>query len=259
MITHILNNTRELQKTLSNWLDENYDEKLLENQRVFIKPNMGYPKPAPFTTSIDIITSTIKVLANAHAEEITIAEGSTSKSSAIDNFRITGLIDALEEYDVNFIDIDTYENSEVVLDSGVKHYLPKYLQQMNLRISMPVIKFYDDDEGNTFLSNAIKNFFGLPQKKMYKMNEDSYKRDKLHKDLHKSVAEIFQAVQKFAPFDLYICDGLNILRGEAEHGQSEKWGKILFSDDAINVDLKVLEILNKKQPRYFEHLLESKK
>ncbi|MHA1461608.1 MAG: DUF362 domain-containing protein [Candidatus Heimdallarchaeota archaeon] len=255
----ILNNNLELQKTLTNWIGENYDEKLLENQRVFIKPNMGYPKPAPFTTSIDIIVSTIEILSNAHAEEIIIAEGSTSKSSAIDNFQITGLVEALKEYDISYIDIDTYENSEVVLNTGVKHYLPKYLQQMDLRISMPVIKFYDDDEGNTFLSNAIKNFFGLPQKKLYKMNEDSHRRDKLHKDLHKSVAEVFQAVQQFAPFDLYICDGINILKGEAEHGEAMKWGKILFSDDAINVDLKVLEIMKKKQPRYLKYLLENKK
>ncbi len=259
MITHILNNTKELQKKLSNWIAENYNKKLLANQRVFIKPNMGYPKPAPFTTSIDIITSTVEILAEAHAEEIIIGEGSTSKSSATDNFQITGLVEALEKYDVNFIDIDTYENTEVILNSGVKHYLPKYLQQMDLKISMPVIKFYDDDEGDTFLSNAIKNFFGLPQKKMYKLNEDSHKRDKLHKDLHKSVAEIFQAVQKFAPFDLYICDGLNILQGEAEHGESIQWGKILFSNDAISVDLKVLEIMNKKQPRYLDYLLENKK
>lgn len=255
----ILNNTIELQKALSDWINENYDKKLLKNQRVFIKPNMGYPKPAPFTTSINIITSTVEILADAHAKEIVIAEGSTSKSSAIDNFRKTGLIEALEDYNVNFIDIDTCENSEVILNSGAKHYLPKYLQQMNLRISMPVIKFYDDDEGNTFLSNAIKNFFGLPQKKMYKLNEDSHKRDKLHNDLHKSVAEVFQAVQKFAPFDLYICDGLNILHGEAEHGQPEKWDKILFSDDAIRVDLKVLEMMNKQQPRYLKYLLENKK
>ncbi|MFW9924760.1 MAG: DUF362 domain-containing protein, partial [Candidatus Thorarchaeota archaeon] len=95
---------------------------------------------------------------------------------------------------------------------------------------------------------------GLPPKKEYQVSYSSYKRDSLHKNLHKSVAGIYQAVEKFAPFDLYICDGRVALYGEASEGEPIPWGKILVGDNAIEVDLKVLNILKKTEPEYLEFL-----
>jgi uncharacterized protein (DUF362 family) len=237
------------------WLEEKYGSKL-QGKSIFLKPNMGYPKPAPYTTSVDILYMVAKVLTRFKPKEITIGEGSTSESSALENFQKLGAQEKLSEFNVKFIDLNNSKSSSVMLDSGIIHYIPTILKSFDLKISLPVIKYYYDDERNIFLSNAIKNFFGILPKNKYRNQPQSHKRDALHRDLHASVAEVFHAVEKFTPFDFFICDGLEILHGEAEEGNPMKWGKVLLSDDAIEVDMKALELLGKPIPRYLNTILD---
>lgn len=251
----IIENTKQLQSELLNWLKKINDTNL-SKKRIFLKPNMGYPKKSPFTTSLEVIEAIIKVFSNFNVKEIIIGEGSTSKSTALDNFYATGLIERLENYEVKFLDLNTLESTEVNLESGATHYLPSILAEVDYRISVPVIKYYDDDNGKFFLSNAIKNFFGLPPKVKYQLQEESHMRDSLHSNLHKSVAEIYQAVQKFAPFHLYICDGLTTLFGFANEGKPKKWGKILIADNALKADSKILELMKKPYPEFLKILQE---
>ncbi|NHJ32162.1 MAG: DUF362 domain-containing protein, partial [Asgard group archaeon] len=223
-------------------------------KRVLLKPNMGYPKPAPYTTSTEIIREVVEVFSELNAKQIMIGEGSTSHSNALENFEATGLTDKLMDYNIDFIDLNELESIKVELSNNISHFLPKLLKQVDIRISLPVIKFYEDNDGEFFLSNAIKNFFGLPPKEKYQNDAESAKRDSLHQNLHKSIVEIFQSVEKYAPFDLYICDGSNVLVGEAASGLPKQWGKIIISDNALKVDLKILEILNKPHPKYIRLL-----
>ncbi|MBK5112375.1 MAG: DUF362 domain-containing protein [Candidatus Heimdallarchaeota archaeon] len=253
MIT-IIENTKQLKSHLYEWLEQKNFVGHMQNKKILLKPNMGYPKPAPFTTSTEIIRAVVELLSELNSQQIIIGEGSTSHSNALENFEATGLIEELKDFKVQFIDLNKQESDSVELSNNVTHYLPKLLKQVDIRISMPVIKFYDDDEGEFFLSNAIKNFFGLPPKEKYQKDSESEKRDSLHNDLHKSVVEIFHAVENYAPFDLYICDGTKVLEGEATIGQAKHWGKIVISDNALEADLKVLEILKKPLPKYLRLL-----
>jgi len=250
----IVENLVQMQKEFLKYIEKLFGKNLLKNKKVFLKPNMGYPKKAPFTTSIEIIKGIVEEVTNSDAKEILIGEGSTSTSTALENFKVTGLIDALKEYNVEFIDLNTQESTEVILENGSKHFLPNLLKEMDLRVSLPVIKYYNDNEGEFFLSNAIKNFFGLPPKEKYQIERGSYKRDNLHSNLHQSVAEIFQAVEKFSPFHIYVCDGFLTLFGFADEGKPEEWGKILLADNAIEADEKILEIMDKPLPRYLKIL-----
>lgn len=225
------------------------------NKRIFLKPNAGYPKPYPYTTSLELIKSVVKLLTKYKPKEIVIGEGSTSKSSALANFTTLGFVDELSKYKVNFIDLNTCESSEVKLSEKVTHYLPTCLKDFDIRISIPVIKFYEDEQKKIFMSNAIKNFFGLPPKTRYHSFNNSYKRDKLHENLYKSVMEIFLAVEQFAPFDFYVCDGLEVLYGEGSMGNPQKWGKLILSDNALEADLKVIALLDKPLPEYLEMLV----
>ena len=222
---------------------------------LYRKPNAGYPKPYPYTTSLELTKSVVKLLADYKPKEIVIGEGSTSKSSALDNFTTLGFVDELSKYQVKFVDLNECESSEVKLSEKVSHYLPTCLKDFDIRISIPVIKFYEDEQKKTFMSNAIKNFFGLPPKNRYHSSNDSYKRDKLHDNLHKSVMEIFLAIEQFAPFDFYVCDGIEVLYGEGSIGNPQKWGKLILADNALEADLKVIELLDKPLPEYLEMLV----
>jgi uncharacterized protein (DUF362 family) len=243
----------EAEVMFHNWLEKNYGSKL-KDKRIFLKPNMGYQKPSPYTTSPEMLYMVVDVLSRFKPVEISIGEGSTSESSTIENFQALKIPEKLANFNVSFIDLNDSKTSSVMLKTGMIHHLPSILKTYDLRISLPVIKFYNDDQGEIFLSNAIKNFFGLLPKSKYQNNPQSHKRDALHRDLHASVADVYQAVEKFAPFDFYICDGLMILHGEGETGKPMQWDKILFSDNAIEVDLKILELLGKELPRYLRIL-----
>ena len=255
MIT-IVEDIRELKSQLQEWVVKKNFVEQIQNKKVLLKPNMGYPKPAPFTTSTKVIRKIVEILSELNAQQIMIGEGSTSHSNALENYEATGLIEELKDFNIDYIDLNKLKSIEVKLPSKVSHFLPKILNQVDIRISLPVIKFYEDDEGKFFLSNAIKNFFGLPPKEKYQASSESAKRDSLHDDLHKSVFEIYQSVEKYAPFDLYICDGTRVLLGEAANGQPKQWGKIIISDNALEADLKVLEIHNKPLPKYLQLLTE---
>jgi len=250
----IIEDISELKNQLQEWMVKKKLVDRIQNKKVLLKPNMGYPKPSPFTTSTKVIRNVVEVLSELNAQQIMIGEGSTSHSNAIENYEATGLIEELKDFNVDYINLNKLESIEVELSSKVTHFLPKILNQVDIRISLPVIKFYEDDEGEFFLSNAIKNFFGLPPKGKYQVNSESAKRDSLHDDLHKSVIEIYQSVEKYAPFDLYICDGTKVLLGEATKGQPKQWGKIIISDNALEADLKVLELHNKPLPKYLQLL-----
>ena len=160
--------------------DNQLKDKKVSNKRIFLKLNAGYPKPYPYTTSLDLTKSVVGLLASYNPKEIVIGEGSTSKSSALDNFATLGFVDELSKYNVKFIDLKECESSEVRLSKTITHYLPTCLKDFDMRLSIPVIKFYEDEQKKTFMSNAIKNFFGLPPKNRYHSSNDSYKRDKLH-------------------------------------------------------------------------------
>lgn len=250
----IIDDIKELKNQLHEWIVKKKLDEQIQNKKVLLKPNMGYPKPAPFTTSIEVLRNTVEVLSELNTQQIMIGEGSTSHSNALENYEATGLIEELKDFNVEYIDLNKLESIEVELPGKVSHFLPKILNQVDIRISLPVIKFYEDDEGQFFLSNAIKNFFGLPPKGKYQVNSESAKRDTLHDDLHKSVIEIYQSVEKYAPFNLYICDGTKVLAGEAAKGQPKQWGKIIISDNALEADLKVLELHNKPLPKYLQLL-----
>ncbi len=253
MIT-IIDDIKELKNQMHEWMVKKKLDEQIQNKKVLLKPNMGYPKPAPFTTSIEVLKNIVEVLSELNTQQIMIGEGSTSHSNALENYEATGLIEELKDFNIDYIDLNKLESIEVELPGKVSHFLPKILNQVDIRISLPVIKFYEDDEGKFFLSNAIKNFFGLPPKGKYQVNSESAKRDSLHDDLHKSVIEIYQSVEKYAPFNLYICDGTKVLVGEAAKGQPKQWGKIIISDNALEADLKVLELHKKPLPKYLQLL-----
>jgi uncharacterized protein (DUF362 family) len=247
----LFDNIESLKEAFDKWLEQ----KGICGKKILIKPNAGYPKSYPYTTSLKLVEAIVSSLYAYSPKKIDIAEGSTTKSSALENFQKLGFLKKLAKYKVNFIDLNTLQSNEVKLMNEVTHFLPTALRDYDIRISMPIIKFYDDDQGKTFLSNAIKNFFGLPPKKEYQTKRESHKRDRLHDNLHRSVMEIYLAVEKFAPFNLYICDGLEVLYGEGQKGSPQRWGKILMGDDALEIDLQVLELLQRSKPEYLELLI----
>jgi hypothetical protein len=93
-------------------------------------------------------------------------------------------------------------------------------------------------------SNNVKLFVGAVPRRMYQIDNKIVDwRPRIHIDLHKSVANIFRAIQGYSPFDFFINGGLAMDENKGEF----MYDDILIGNDGIELDLYVLE-------KYFSHL-----
>lgn len=89
-------------------------------------------------------------------------------------------------------------------------------------------------------SNNVKLFVGAVPRRMYQIDDNHIDwRPRVHIDLHKSVSNIFRAIQEYSPFDFFINGGLVMdeIKGEFIYEET------LISNDAIELDLHVLHNL----------------
>ncbi|MHA1221119.1 MAG: DUF362 domain-containing protein, partial [Candidatus Heimdallarchaeota archaeon] len=129
----ITNSIKELKNTIRQWIQSAYPKNALEDKRIFLKPNMGYPKPAPYTTALDIIKETVEVLLEYNPKGIIIGEGSNSKFSALDNFEFNGLTKALENFPITYIDLNEYSSTAITNEKGKTHFLPIVLTEYDVK------------------------------------------------------------------------------------------------------------------------------
>jgi hypothetical protein len=162
-----------------------------------------------------------------------------------------GLSGVINKYNVGVIDLDFEEVKEIIIDNE-KHYIPKCLKDFGVRIAIPATS----KRSAMIFSNNIKLFVGAVPRRMYQM-EGNYvhSRPRIHIDLHKSVANIFSAIQQYSPFDFFINGGLAMdeIKGEFTYEET------LVGNDGIELDLYVLHNLFSylEKPEYIE-VLENK-
>lgn len=218
-------------------------ERLADLENVFIKPNLGYMAPYPMTTSLNALEETISYFKGIKSDlDLVIGEGSASQSSALENANKLGVMPLLQRENVQFVDLDQ-ENYEVIDGIGI----PEVVINADFRVSLPCIKI--SRQSDLLLSCAIKNYLGIPSKAVHSEKEH-HRRDKFHQDIHGSIAEVYNAIQKAAPFELHVVDGTTILMGEENIGMEKSWGKILVGADAEEIDLAICEKFNLNLPQY---------
>ena len=216
---------------LYNSLDEiglNVD--IEKHKSVLIKVNLarpagvGHPRTDPF-----LLSETIKYISQNQGicAIVESANGYLRK-----NLSLLGLDDIIKNYKVEVIDLDAEDTDKVIVD-GEEHYIPKCFKDYGVRIAIPAAS---KRQGMIF-SNNIKLFVGAVPRRMYQVGAAMVDwRPRIHIDLHKSVADIYQAIQKYSPFNYYINGGqaMNENIGEFE------FENILIGDNALDLDLYVL-------------------
>ncbi|MHA2371081.1 MAG: DUF362 domain-containing protein [Candidatus Hodarchaeales archaeon] len=218
-------------------------ERLRDLETVFIKPNLGYTAPYPMTTSLAALEETLSCFKGIKSDlNLVVGEGSASPSSALQNANKLGVMPLLQRENVQFVDLDQ-EDYEVINGIGI----PKVVIAADFRVSLPCIKI--SRQSDLLLSCAIKNYLGIPSKAVHSEKEH-HRRDKFHQDIHGSIAEVYNAIQKAAPFELHVVDGTTILMGEENVGTEKSWGKILVGADAEEIDLAICEKFNLNLPQY---------
>ncbi len=201
-------------------------------------PEVGHPRTDP-----ELLSEIVRyVLANG--SRCAIAEGADGYLR--ENLARIGLGWLLKEPGVEVIDLDL-EDYDPVAIGAEEHYLPKCLKEYGVRIGIPVAS----KRAGMVFSNNVKLFVGAVPRKMYQLGEPVTWRPKIHIDLHKSVANIYQAFMAYAPFSFFI-NGGNAF--DEKSGQFQ-FKEILIGNDGVELDAYILEkVFLIEKPEYIKRL-----
>lgn len=238
--------------THKNELYEQLDElglrdAIAQNGMVAVKLNFSDPVPASNHPASD--SRLIRMMA-AYVKDrggvCIFTEGAFGRLKS--NFIDSGLGDLTVDPSVRIIDVDdeTIDVNPVEINGEI-HYIPCFLQQCSARVALPSAT----KRKNRIFSNNTKTFVGIVPCRMYQIGDNVPWRPRIHLNLHRSVANLYLAIKKHAPFHFYINGGT----AYDEQKGSFEIDRILVGDDAVELDLLMLErYFNTDLPEYL-HLL----
>lgn len=201
-------------------------------------PECGHPRTDPF-----LISQVVEYIYLNHGR-CTIAESADGYLK--ENLNRIGLEKLISRFGVNLIDLDFEETESIKIDDEI-HYIPKCLKNFDVRIGIPATS----KRPGMIFSNNIKLFVGAVPRNMYQIGESVSWRPKIHINLHKSVANIYKAIQHYSPFQFFINGGLSM---------NEKIGEFKFEDifvgnDALEMDKYIIDNIFKiEKPEYIINL-----
>lgn len=240
----------EDEKNLYDSLDKiGLSKEIEKHKSVLIKINLARPAKAGHPrTDFYLLSETIKYVYQNHG---TCAIAESANGYLKNNLELLGLGDIIKKYNVEIIDLDFEETEKVIVD-GEDHYIPKCLTNYGVRIAIPATS----KRPGMIFSNNIKLFVGAVPRKMYQVGEKTVDcRPRIHINLHKSVANVYSAIQEYSPFNFYINGGLAMDEATSEF----RLGDILVGDNALELDKYVLKNFFSKHeiPEYIK-ILENK-
>ncbi len=230
---------------LGETLDKIGIEAALErNKSVLIKINMARPpEPGHPRTDVTLLTRVIQYFASKKVD-CAIAEGANGFLK--ENLEHVGLEKLVQENQVQIIDLDLEEYDRVVVGDE-EHYLPKCLRDYAVRIGVPAFS----KRREMIFSNNVKLFVGAVPRRMYQVDGETTWRPRVHIDLHRSVANIYRAIMRYAPFDFFVNGGKAIIEGQGEFEL-----QVLIGNNGLELDRYLLKQFNLEEPEYIARLVE---
>jgi len=208
-------------------------------RNVVIKPNMCYywDHSTGLTTDPKFVATLVDVIRDQVSPDINISivESDASAMKCKYAFKILGYEKMAQRCKVALVNLseDKSERVKKVVAGGqtFSFMLPKTIQNADLRVNVPKIKYMD----GTKITCALKNIYGCnpyPEKFRY----------------HRKIDEAIVALNKVMKFDLCIVDGI-IVSGV----QPCKLGLVMASRDPVALDVAVARIVG-VNPRSIRHI-----
>jgi len=233
-----------IDKLLIHYMEENKLD--LENKKVLLKPNFGFPEQNPSITHPKLILNVINTLVEygCDLDNISICEGPTIPYNLKFIFEKNGI----NINKINIIDINDCKFVRVPVNGRILDYvdLPEILYAYDILINLPVLK----EHNYTGITGALKNIFGLLP---------PYERVRIHSlvgsGFHDALADINSIIKP----TFTIMDAINVmLRAPSlKYGGIPKFcGYIIISNESGLVDfygLTLLNRLNRKDARKEYH------
>jgi hypothetical protein len=226
-------------------------------QRILLKPNLGYPKPAPVTVSMPILQAVLQGLRAASPQaEILIVEGVCSPVCLTDIAAKLGVYQLLDEgmqlLDADELPITEYLNISKQPIRYDKMWAPALLQEVDCRISLGTLK-RTNLKGELLISASLKNLYGLFPRAKYKARS-SNSRGQLHRpsvpailqDVYFSIGHLFDGAVIDANQRLVSPDW------QPDRGQTIQSGQVFWGDCLLEVDRQACQIVGEAIPGYLE-------
>jgi Domain of unknown function (DUF362) len=228
-------------------------------QRIILKPNLGYPKPAPVTVSMPILQAVLQGLRAASPQaEILIVEGVCSPVKLTDIAAKLGVYQLLDEgmqlLDADELPIVEYPNISKQPIRYEKMWAPALLQEVDCRISLGTLK-RTNLKGELLISASLKNLYGLFPRAKYKARS-SNSRGQLHRpsvpailqDVYFSIGHLFDGAVVDADQRLVSPDW------QPDRGQTIQSGQVFWGDCLLEVDRQACQIVGEAIPNYLESI-----
>ena len=209
-------------------------------RNISIKPNMCYywDFTTGQTTDPKFVASLVELIHEQISSEvnISIVESDASAMKCKYAFKMLGYEKMAQNYKklrlVNLSEDDGEKNEVKAGDEPFHFMVPKTIQNADLRINVPKIKYLSQ----TKISCALKNIFGCnpyPNKFKY----------------HHKLDEAIVALNKSMKFDLCILDGI-IVSGS----QPRKLGLVMASRDSVALDCATAKLAG-VNPKSVQHIM----
>lgn len=206
-------------------------ERIHKDNSVLIKINLARPAGAEHPRTDSAILS--DVIQYIYLNGGTCAVAESANGYLRKNLEQAGLHEIISSYNVKVIDLDL-EEAEPVSAGGEDHYIPSCFKNYGVRIAIPAAS----KRPEMIFSNNVKLFVGAVPRRMYQMDNKIVDwRPRVHIDLHKSVANIFRAIQSYSPFHCYINGGLAMAESIGEF----RFNEIFVGNDGVELDFYILE------------------
>lgn len=210
--------------------------------KVVIKPNVCNAKN-PYgmvITDFSVIESAVSIVRRA-TSDITIVESDNISGPAERRVVESGLIEKIEEWGVEFIDLskDEFQEHEV---AGAKIRIPETIIEADYFMNLPKMKTC----GPTLVTLSMKNLFGVLVRR---------KKKRLHKHLN----EILPYLSKVVRQDLIIVDGIICMEGNGpEIGTPRRLDLVIVGKNPVEVDSVCTKIMG-FDPEEVKHIVNASK
>ncbi|MCU0480088.1 MAG: DUF362 domain-containing protein [Anaerolineae bacterium] len=219
---------------------------------ILVKPNLGYPLPAPVTVSLPVLGAVLRGLRRASPlGRIVITEGVADEQSAERIFKQLGVLELLDDNmriaDAESLLMAEYEN---IAPNPVRFptmTAPKYIGDYDCCISVGTFK-RSIHKDQPHVSASINNLFGVfPREKYHHQNV--HLRGQLHRpSVPEVLRDVYFTVGRY--FHGSVVDLTYKLVQDSTGDEAVPIGQVVWGNDLLVVDEMACKIAGEPTPDY---------
>lgn len=210
-----------------------------------IKINLSSPtkEEAPKTDAYLLRNIIEKLTSVGH--KVILYEG--ANGHLYENIVKLGVGDLVDGELVSCVDLDFEKDVDLIEKNGRRYAIPQKLKNVDVRIAVPCAT---KRKGFLF-SCGVKTFVGVvPRKYCQNGRESVFSRPLFHEDLDTTISDLYLIIEEYVPFSFYITGGNTI----SEKKDIKILPEYYISDNAVQLDECILNVLGEDEPKYLQHI-----